>query len=40
MHIALVPCIVCAALGAVGGWFMRERDYYKSKDEEKEVASE
>jgi len=34
MHIALIPCIVCAAVGAAGGWFMRDRDYYKAKDEQ------
>ncbi len=34
MHIALIPCIVCAAVGAAGGWFMRDRDYDKSKDEQ------
>jgi hypothetical protein len=34
MHIALIPCIVCAAVGAAGGWFMRDRDFYKSKDEQ------
>ncbi len=34
MHIALLPCIVCAAVGAAGGWFARDREYYKSKDEQ------
>ena len=34
MHFALIPCIICAAIGAAGGWIVRDRDYYKSKDEE------
>ena len=34
MHFALIPCIICAAVGAAGGWIVRDRDYYKSKDEE------
>lgn len=34
MHIALIPCIVCAALGAAAGWVVRDRDFYKSKSEE------
>ncbi len=34
MHIALIPCIICAAVGAAGGWIVRDREYYKSKDEQ------
>lgn len=34
MHIALVPCLVCAAVGAAGGWLVRDREYFKSKDEQ------
>jgi hypothetical protein len=35
MHFALLPCIICAGLGAAGGWIWRDRSYYKSKDEER-----